>query len=157
MKKFYYLLIFFFLTAFVWHKYYVSVTEVYVKNDKLEIIIRAFPDDMENILRDDYHISPDFSTKETGDYLKMYLQRKFKVSIDSIEMPIHFLGSTLQDGFLVLLLEVPVNKSFKSVQIKNTLLMDLFDEQKNIIHFLYENKKESFILTKRDFIAKFIK
>jgi hypothetical protein len=36
-------------------------------------------------------------------------------------------------------------------------LMDLFDEQKNIIHFLYENKKESFILTKRDFIAKFIK
>ena len=145
------------MTAFVWHKYYVSVTEVFIKKEKLEIIIRAFPDDVENILKDEYHISPDFSAKQTQDYLKIYLQRKFSVSFDNKEKPFHYLGSTLQDTYLVILLEVPVDKNYKSIWIKNTLLMDMFDEQKNIIHFLYEDKKESYILTKRNFIAKFIK
>ena len=58
------LMIFLVLTAFAWHKYYVSVTEIDIKNDKLEIIIRTFPDDVENILHDDYQIGAAIVTSQ---------------------------------------------------------------------------------------------
>jgi hypothetical protein len=158
MKKLFYISIFLLTTAFAWHKYYVSVTEVYLKTGKLEVIIRTFPDDMENALKDDYHINPDFSKKETQQYLLKYLKRKFIIFVDDTEISYQYLGSTLQDGFLVLLLELPVNDDYKSIAIKNTLLMDMFDEQKNIIHFLPQNsQKESYILTKQNFIARYDK
>jgi len=145
------LMIFLVLTAFAWHKYYVSVTEIDVKSDKLEIIIRCFPDDIENILHDDYQIDADITDKKIKPYLEDYLRSHFELFINDDEpLDYQFLGTTIEDNFLVLLLQAKLPEKVKKIKVKNTLLFDAFDEQKNIVHFIKGQDKQSFILVKQD-------
>ncbi len=156
MKKLIYTLLFFGLTAFAWHKYYVSVTEVYIKPQKLEIIIRTFPDDIENVLKDNYHINADLSQKQTKLFLEDYLRSHFIIETDKGEIrDYQLVGTTMEDEFLVILLQANLPKDIHLIKIKNTLLQDMFDEQKNIVHFFYKNEKQSFILVKQDPEATF--
>ena len=146
-----FLILFFILTAFAWHKYYVSVTEINVKPQKLEIIIRTFPDDIENILHDNYHISTEVSNAKTKPFLKDYLYAHFELFVnDNNSLNYQFLGATIEDGFLVLLLQAKLPEKVEKIKVKNTLLFDAFDEQKNIIHFIRGADKQSFILVKQD-------
>ncbi len=153
MKKQVYFLFFFGLTAFVWHKYYVSVTEVYINPEKLEIIIRTFPDDIENVLSDTYHIKAGLSQKQTRELLKDYIRSHFLILIDNQLVDYQFDGFTQEDEFLVILLETSYRDTLHQISIKNTILQDLFEEQKNIVHFFYKDDKASFILIKQDPVA----
>ena len=145
------LMIFLVLTAFAWHKYYVSVTEIDIKNDKLEIIIRCFPDDIENILHDDYQIDADITDKKIKPYLEDYLHSHFELFVNDDEsLDYQFLGATIEDNFLVILLQAKLPEKVKQIKVKNTLLFDAFDEQKNIVHFINGQDKQSFILVKQD-------
>jgi hypothetical protein len=151
IKKPAFITIFLVLTAFAWHKYYVSVTEIDVKPDKLEIIIRTFPDDMENILHDNYQIDTDISDKKLRPFLVDYLRSHFELFVnDDTPLEYQFLGATIDDNFLVLLLQANLPAKVQKIIVKNTLLFDAFDEQKNIVHFLNGLDKQSFILVKQD-------
>jgi len=156
MKKLLYLLLFFSTTAFAWHKYYVSVTEIDIKDDHLEIIMRTFPDDIENVLHDLYGIKADLSQKTTQKFLEDYIKTHFLI-YDGQNQPItyQFVGTTLQDNFLVILLQAPIPPNLKELQVKNTILFDMFDEQKNIVHFIKGTQKSSYILIKKDPVAVF--
>lgn len=153
MKKLIYIVLFFALTAFAWHKFYVSVTEVEVKPHQLDIIMRVFPDDIANVLEDHYHIQADLSKKQTKIFLKDYLQSHFVISIDGQTIAYRFLGTTMEDNFLVILLQADLPTAAHQIRIKNTVLQDKFEAQKNIIHFIRKTDKQSFILIKSDPVA----
>ncbi len=155
MKNLLYIILIFLLSGFAKHKYYVSVTEIDIKKDHLEIIMRTFPDDIENVLSDLYHIKADLSQKQTQALLKDYIQSHFKLWSDKEREPIayQYLGYTIQDGFVILLLKAELLHPYQSIEVKNTVLFDLFDTQKNIIHFINEKDKKSFILVKSDPVA----
>jgi len=157
MKNFIIIAGFVLLSAFAGHKYYVSVTEVHLKPKKLEIIIRTFPDDIRNVLADTYRIEADLSQKETQKYLKLYLLNHFLLQVDGKDVFYSFSGFTTQDGFFIILLEAEIPENFSSIQLKNTILQDMFDEQKNIVHFLDGKHKKSFILTKENKLAVYKK
>ena len=135
------------------HKYYVSVTEIYIKADKLEIIIRTFPDDIENVLKDTYHINADLSKKQTRELLKEYINSHFLVDIDNQPIKYEYAGMTLEDEFLVILLQAKIDQTPQKIVIKNTILQDMYDEQNNIVHFFYKNDKASYILVKQEPVA----
>ena len=150
------IMIFLVLTAFSWHKYYVSVTEIDVKSDKLEIIIRTFPDDIENILHDNYQITAGLKDKKIKPYLEDYIRSHFELFVNDDEpLDYQFLGATIEDNFLVLLLQAKLPEKVDRIKVKNTLLFDVFDEQKNIVHFIKGKNKQSFILVKQDSEAVF--
>ena len=155
MKKLLYSLVIFSITAFGMHKYYVSVTEVYIKPEKLEIIIRTFPDDIENVLKDTYHINADISKKQTRKLLQEYIHSHFLINVDNQSINYQYAGMTMEDEFLVILLEAHLDKTPEKISIKNTILQDMFDEQKNIVHFFYKNDKASFILVKQNPVAEY--
>ncbi len=137
------------------HKYYVSVTEIYIKTGKLEIIIRTFPDDIENVLKENYQIKADLSQKQTRELLKEYLRSHFLITTDNQVVDCRFAGFTQEDEFFVILLEAGLAGKPGRISIKNTILQDLFEEQKNIVHFFYKDDKASYILTKQNPIAEF--
>jgi len=153
MKKLLYTFIILSITAFSMHKYYVSVTEVYIKPDKLEIIIRTFPDDIENVLKDTYHINADLSKKQARELLKEYINSHFLVDIDNQPIDYQYAGMTMEDEFLVILVQAKINQTPQKIVVKNTILQDLYDEQKNIVHFFYKNDKASYILIKQEPVA----
>ena len=150
MKKLLYTFIILSITAFSMHKYYVSVTEIYIKPEKLEIIIRTFPDDIENVLKDTYHINADISKKQTRKLLQEYINSHFLVDSDNQPIKYEYAGITMEDEFLVILLQAKINQTPQKIVVKNTILQDLYDEQKNIVHFFYKNDKASYILIKQE-------
>ncbi len=150
MRKIIYGFIFLLMTSFVWHKYYVSVTEIYIKEHKLEIIMRIFPDDMENALKDNYSLKSGLMTQKAKAYLEWYLNDHFEISADGKVLPYTIEGVLQEDGFFIILMQAQKKKNIKQLCITNTVLTGLFDNQKNILHFLHGDQKQSFILQKPD-------
>jgi hypothetical protein len=114
------------------------------------MIMRVFPDDIENILHDKYEIQADLSQRETKEFLYRYVYEKFHIWIGEEELAYEILGTTEKDEFLVILLQAEVPENTDQIVVKNTLLQDLFDEQKNLLHFINQDKKQSFILNKEN-------
>ncbi len=118
------------------------------QDNKLEIILRTFPDDIDRALKDNFHINSDNS--KYNKYLQNYLKQNIRFAFDDKETDYKILGTTKEDGFLVILIEISLNKTTKKLQIYDTFLLDEYDEQKNIIHFLKDNDKKSYILNKQN-------
>jgi len=150
IKNIGFITIFLLFTAFGWHKYYVSVTEIqYNSNNlKLEIIMRVFPDDMEHVLSDTYNIDAHLGDLKTEKFLQTYVHRKFKLRTNDSVLPYEIIGTTQEEAFLVILMEVSLKQKLQSLQVRNMVLQDIFDDQKNIIHFMSGVSKQSYILEK---------
>lgn len=140
------------------HKYYLSVTNIAYseKEDALQITSRIFIDDFEKILEERYDVKGNLATEnESGiamDYIKKYLKSKFTIKINDEYKTVNFLGKKYEDDIMVCYLEVP-NIDFptvESIEVQNEVLMDLFDEQQNVIHFKINGKKKSFVLIREN-------
>ena len=143
------------LLAFsVAHKFYVSVTniEYFEKEDALQITSRIFIEDFESLLEERYEITAQLGTpNELNDvdvYIAKYLKSKFLVRLNGALVPFEFLGKKFDNDMIICYLEIPQIglNTIRSIEIQNELLMDLFEEQKNIIHFRIQGTKKSFVL-----------
>ena len=137
------------------HKFYVSVTNVEYseKSQSLQVISRIFIDDMEEVLLARYDFEASLATEaesaEADAYLERYFRSKFSISVNGEEQDYQFLGKRYDKDLLMCYIEVPgvPPGSLKSVEVTNTLLTDLFDEQRNLVHFSILGQKKSFVLT----------
>jgi hypothetical protein len=137
------------------HKFYVSVTNIeYSESESaLQIISRIFIDDMEEVLQARYDFEAGLATEEestmSDTYIKKYFNTKFKVVVNGKNMNINFLGRRYDKDLVVCYLEVTdVSASeLRSVEIENTLLTDIFEEQRNLVHFKVKGAKKSVVLT----------
>ncbi len=136
------------------HKFYVSVTniEYYDKGKALQITSRVFIDDFEKALEERYEVTTLLGTpQELPDaevYIEKYLNAKFLVKINGETAPYQFLGKKYDNDIMICFLEIPEISldQLNSIEIQNELLMDIFEEQKNILHFKILEKKKSFVL-----------
>ncbi|WP_299210949.1 DUF6702 family protein [uncultured Dokdonia sp.] len=134
------------------HKYYLSVTDIAYNKEEasLQIITRLFYDDLEEVLRERY--SEDVTVDATADqealdmYIKKYLNAKIKITVDGEEKTLSYLGKEYDDDFVVCYIEITGILSIQTLEIENTILMDAFTEQKNMIHTDILGKKKSLLL-----------
>ena len=147
------------LMAFTgWHKFYVSVTNVEyaAKEESLQIISRIFIDDLENALHTRYDFKADLATPEEAakadQYIERYFNSKFTVFINEMEREYTFLGKRYDNDLVICYLEVTgiPESELKSVGIRNEILTDLFEEQKNLVHIKVLGKKKSYVLIKEN-------
>lgn len=141
------------------HKFYVSVTEIEYneKAKSLQIISRVFIDDFEDLLKKRYDLNIQLGEKETAgvdSYINKYLAQKFQVEVNSKPVNIKFLGKEYENDMVILYLEVVDVNNFQTIQVKNTVLMDLYEEQKNLIHVEYGKEIKSLILTSGNEVKK---
>lgn len=134
------------------HKFYVSVTEIEYneKAESLQIISRVFIDDFEDLLKKRYDQNILLGEEETAgveSYIKKYLEQKLQIEVNSDSVEINYLGKEYENDMVILYLEVLNVNEFRTIQVKNTVLMDLYEEQKNLIHVEYRKKIKSLILT----------
>lgn len=134
------------------HKFYVSVTQVeYVEDKKaVQIILRVFIDDIESVLNERYatklRLDPKKQQPVVEKYLKKYLSDKFILKINNENRDLDFLGIEYENDLLLCYLEIEDIPEFYEIKIENTILMDLFEEQQNIVHVKYNKQKKSLIL-----------
>jgi hypothetical protein len=148
------LLIFPFFAGFVAHKFYVSTTKVeYVKERKsIQIISKIFVEDLEQVLQERYssrvQLDPKKETDLDQSYLLNYISQKLKFKINEKEAQLIYIGKEYDIDILNLYFEIEDVDSLESIRIENKILIDLFPEQQNIIHFSNEKNKRNLILDK---------
>lgn len=138
------------------HKYYVSVTQIeYVEEQKsLQIISRIFIDDFERLLRERYDESITLAIeneKEIVDsYTEKYLKDKITISIDGRSQNIEFIGKEYEDDIMFVYMEITGVEDINAIEISNSVLFDVFEEQQNVVRTKIMGKNKSFILIKEN-------
>ena len=144
------------LCAFTAHKYYFSVTQADydAKSKSLKIVTRVFYDDLQKVFQERYdksiRVDASYDQQKLDGYIKRYFEQKFIVTVNGEERSIHYLGHKDEVDYVVCFIEVENIKNLKTVSIENTLLMDLFPDQKNVVHLHAGTTKKSFLLTREN-------
>ena len=123
------------------HPFHVSICDVtYDSNDKhLKISVRLFADDLE-IGLSDYTNTPDLDISELDStklniLLNTYLLENLHFTINKKKLPIHYLGSQKEDNGIWCFLENENLSPFNEISIFNSLLINFFGDQENLVHF----------------------
>jgi len=153
--NFYLVLSFLLLTSFSYHKFYVSISEVNHNTETaaLEISMKIFTDDLEAALEADtseklWIGDPEREAVTTDSLLAVYFDKKLTFNINGEDKEAVFLGKELEADVTWCYLEIQDIPAVKSVSIDNRILMELFDDQKNLVH-IYANGKEKSLFLRR--------
>lgn len=155
MKKFF--LICFLPLVFVltsgWHKFYVSITQVdYVPQEQsIQIITRLFYDDLQKALQERYdsdiRVEKSYDQQKLDFYIEKYINQKFIVDLNHNKASLKYLGHKDENDYTVCFIEITGVEAVHSLEIENTLLMDVFPEQKNVVHAKIGESQKSFMLS----------
>jgi len=135
------------------HKFYVAVFNLeYVPQKKVvQMTSRVFVDDLEAALvkkfKKKFYLGTSRELPESKDYIKNYFTEKVHVRLNNTARAITFLGKETEDDMLICYFTIPAETPFSSLQMKNTVLFEIFDEQQNIIHASVNRNKKSLLLT----------
>jgi hypothetical protein len=140
------------------HPLHVSVTEIeFDEKDKaLEIMMRVFVDDMELTLRRNLN-QPDLDilkpkTATTDALLKDYVLKHFAVALDNKGQKINYLGHEVDAEAFILYVEVTNVKKWKTIQVKNDVLMETHEDQSNLINVTVKGTVRTLRLTSTSFV-----
>ena len=141
------LLMLFFYTSM--HPLHVSTTEMSFnsKEKSMEISCRIFTDDFERILAKKYATKTDLTKSEmhsTMDVLiKKYLEANLQFTINGKNVKASYIGFEIDHEATNVYLEIENISSLQSLNLNNTLLYDLFDDQMNILHIENKGQRKS--------------
>lgn len=139
------------------HPFHVSTTEINhnAKDKTLEISCKIFIDDFESCLSKVYQTKVDLSSasvKTAMDSLvKKYLTSHLKISADSKTVGLNYLGFEKDGDATNIYIEVENVSTVKKIDVFDSILQDLYDDQINIVHVIVGGNRKS---TKLDYPNK---
>ena len=129
------------LNGILVHDFHISVCEIEFDQESksLEMTHRIFLDDLESALvswsgDQSVDVYNPKDEKELKELIGKYLLENFTVKVNGSNEKIVFIGSELEDDIMYCYLELPKVKKLQSIHILNTILMDKFDDQINMVH-----------------------
>ncbi len=147
------------LTAFQWHKHYVSLCEVEYKQDKkeLQIVLSLFTDDFEKaVLREiDGSFDIDSLSEATKKSCITYLNKHLQFEIDGKPYNYQYIGKEFDGRKIFFYVQIANIKIQRQLKVKNTLLIKQFEGQKNVVKIKIGRKNKSFYLNKNEHFADF--
>lgn len=157
------LLLVFALSSFNNHDFYVSIYQInYNENAKrIEITSRIFIDDLNSVLYKKYNVKTQLgNAKQTivdMDLFKKYLSDNFIIKINNETKKINFISSEIEANVFICYFNIKAISNVKSIEIKNSCLFELSNQQQNILQTTFYGKKESNLLTKNNYSFLFNK
>lgn len=136
------------------HAYYVSVSEIYhnPKNSSLEISMKIFIDDLELAIRkfenSEFAISDQGTGAGTKKSIEAYLFDKFKIEIYEQPADMRMIGYELEDDAVLCYIEIEKVREINQVNISNSIICEIYEEQINLTHFQYKGQLKSLKTTK---------
>lgn len=132
------------------HPIHLSVSEInYNEKDKaLQITSRIFLDDLELSIRNQRK-QPDLDLLEPGpgltteQLISEYVIKRFSVKLDGKVQKLNFLGFEREDPAVICYIEIENVKKFKTIGVKNEIIMETHDDQSNLIHVTYKGPVKS--------------
>jgi hypothetical protein len=154
---------FFSVEAGIKHPLHVSTTEVNfnAKDKTLEVSCRIFSDDFEAILAKLYKQKTDLSNPNMksamDDLVKKYLLSHLQIKANGKAVNMSYVGFEIDHEATNIYLEVEKIAAIKSIEVSDTILYDMFDDQMSIVHVVKgTNRKSTKILyPEKKFTANF--
>lgn len=140
------------LSSMAFHKFYVSVNQIdfVPKKKALEITSRIFIDDIDLALEKKFgkklYLGTSKESSESLDFLKKYFKEKFFIKVNGQQKEIILLGKEVEDNVLICYFTVKEVDKITSIEIKDTVLMEIYDQQ-HIFHTTILGTKKSLLLT----------
>jgi hypothetical protein len=138
----------------VFHPLHISVSEIEMdeKDQRLEIMMRVFMDDLETTLREDLR-RPELdiitlSSTELDQVMERYLSSHFKIALDGKAQVTQYLGHEDEGQAFIFYIEVSKVRKWKSIQITNDIIMATFGDQSNLVHVTVGDNVKSLRLTR---------
>lgn len=141
------------LTSMSVHRFYVGIYQVdFVPQKKrLEITTRIFMDDLNDALTKAYkkqtNIGDQKETPEDVTLMKKYLSDKFKIYLNGQLKAMNFHSHEQENNVIICYLTVKEVPKITKMEVENTILTELHDEQQNIIQFNNNGKKQNLLLS----------
>ncbi|MBA4318610.1 MAG: hypothetical protein C0412_09425 [Flavobacterium sp.] len=146
-------LLFLTTSAFTLHKFYMAVYQINYASEKkmLQITSRIFIDDLNATLEKTYnkkfYLGTEKETAAESIFVKEYLAKHFSIKVNNQSKPMNFLSKEIDDDVYVCYWNIKAISKINSLEIYNTVLIDRFPEQKNLVHITVLGVKNSFLLT----------
>lgn len=134
------LILVFFVSTTTKHPLHVSTTEISfnAKEKSLELSCRIFTDDFESILAKQFKTKTDLSKPEMhkamDELVKKYLTTHLQYTVNGKKVNATYLGFEIDHEATNIYLEIENINELKSLDLQNSILYDLFDDQMNILH-----------------------
>ena len=122
------------------------------KEKSLQISVHIFIDDLEESLKKEGHtklfICTERESTQAEKHIESYLRKNLSFSVNGKSSAYTFVGKEGSSDMSAvwIYLEIPVNGKIKTINIKNSLLLREFDDQKNLVHVIGPNKKEGTVI-----------
>lgn len=135
-----------------YHAFFVTISEVeYNATEKsVEISIKVFTDDLEKGLNTRFSGRENLNTSQESPqanaHLQTYLSEKFGITVNGVAQTCQYIGKEKEDDATWCYLEVKNVAAVSSVTVKNTLLMELYESQNNIVHVKVRGTSKSMML-----------
>ncbi|CAN5157953.1 hypothetical protein BH09BAC3_BH09BAC3_17130 [soil metagenome] len=137
------------------HPIHVSVTEIEYneKVKSLQIVSRIFIDDLELSVRkqvgqESLDLIEPKNGKTTDQLMTAYLAEHFKVKVDGKVVKVNYLAHEVEDLAIICYLEVDNIKKLKTIEITNTIIQDIHEDQSNLVHITFKGPVKSYRLTR---------
>ena len=147
------ILFFWTLTSFSFHKFYIAIYQIEYAQDKkmLQITSRIFIDDINEVLEKNYHKKTHIGEKNqsTEDIVLMnkYISDKFTIKVNGQYKALQFVSTEVENNILIGYYKITDISKIKTLEVKNSILIDLFPEQQNIIQSKLYGEKQSLLLS----------
>jgi len=132
----------------------VTEIEYNEKVKALQIISRIFIDDLETSIRakknqPELDILNPPNGVTTRQLAAEYLQDHLRIRLDGKHQQLNFLGYEEEDFAMICYIEIENVKDFKVLEVENTVITEIYDDQSNLVHVTYKGPIKSTRL-KRD-------
>jgi len=124
------------------HAIYVSVIEGDVEDREVTIAIKVFEDDFRDALRAMYGRTFQQLSADNHNDILLYFQDHFEIQSDHGLVNYGFSDITLEGESYHIHLSATLPNSTKLKGVKSDFLMDLFPQQRNILHFTNGDQKQ---------------
>ena len=144
------------LFAFTAHKYYLSLTQIEYnsKNKSVEVIINVFIDDIETALNKIHNkrfvLDTKKEPKDSDTYFFEYLKKHVQFKFDNKSYDFNYIGKEYDGDVVFFYLEIKDVPSPKEIDINNTILLEHFPTQQNLVKSKVNKKHKSVLLTKKE-------
>ncbi len=136
------------------HEFHLSKTLIeYNEQERaLQITMHIFIDDLEEALRQMGHDKLFICTKkEAADaekQMEKYLRKQFQLSVNQRSVEYTFLGKEVSDDLMGVwcYLEVLNIDQLKQLDISNNILLEIYDDQKNVTQIVGPQKREGYFI-----------
>jgi hypothetical protein len=133
------------------HKFYVTTTNIQYKSEinTIQIISQLFIEDAELLLQQtnqNIRLDPDSKVQFIDSILEINLKKNLQFYFKDSLLTYSFLGKEYKNDVVLCYLELSQLKPLEKIRVRNTIFFNLFNDQKNIIHFKFKGIRKSFLL-----------